>query len=138
MSGPDLDLYSAELFKNVESEHAIAGINTFYRNIKDGLPEPTIFQSWTYTVKEATNFTNAFKKLLKTISLDGYMGMGDIAHGSDGDNVWFFKTYADLSQAYEFDTKNDIEKTAYSLFYKEISEETLHRSFTRKLITRFK
>tara|TARA_B110000046_G_scaffold158872_1_gene171090 strand:+ start:3283 stop:3486 length:204 start_codon:yes stop_codon:yes gene_type:complete len=64
--------------------------------------------------------------------------MGDIVHGLDGENVWIFKTYADLSKAFEFGVKNDIEKNAYSLFYNEISEETLKRSFTRKLIIRFK
>jgi hypothetical protein len=66
------------------------------------------------------------------------MGMGNVVHGSDGENVWIFKSYADLSQAFEFGTKNDIEKAAYALFYKEISQETLDWSVTRKLITRFK
>jgi hypothetical protein len=66
------------------------------------------------------------------------MGIGDVVHGSGGENVWIFKSYPILSQAFEFGTKNNIEKRAYSLFYKEMSEETLDRSFTRKLITRFK
>ena len=95
-------------------------------------------QAWAYKVKDVTNFTNAFKKLLRTIKPDGYMGMGDVVHVSGGENVWIFKSYADLSQVLEFGTKNDIEKTAYALFYKEISQETLDWSFTKKLITRFK
>ena len=138
LSGPDWDIYSAELLKNIESEYAFAGNETFSIFINDGSPKHTIFQARTYKVKDVTNFTNAFKKLLKTIQPHGFMGIGDVVHGSDGENVWIFKTYADLSQTFEFGTKNDIEKTAYALFYKEISEETLDRDFTRKLITRFK
>lgn len=139
LSGPNWDLYVAELFKNVESEHAIAGNNTNFSDIPDAaVPAHTIFQAWTYKVKDVPNFNNAFKKLVNTTKPKGYIGVGDIVHGSDGTNVWIFKTYVNLSEAFKFGTKNDLEKTAYSLFYKEISEETLKQSFTRKLITRFK
>jgi hypothetical protein len=138
LSGSEWDLYAAELNKNMESEYAIAGNNTNFSDIpNDDLPEHTIFQAWTYKVKDVTNFNNAFKKLVNTPKPNGYIGMGDIVHGSDGANVWIFKTHADVSEAFEFGTKNDLEKTAYSLFYKKISEETLNQSFTRKLITRF-
>ena len=139
LSSPNWDLYVAALVKNMESEHAIAGNNTNFNDIPNkDLPPHTIFQAWTYEVKDVTNFKNAFEKLVNTSKPIGYIGMGDIVHGSDGANVWIFKTYANLSEAFQFGTKNDLEKTAYSLFYKEISEETITQSFTRKLITRCK
>ena len=43
LSGPEWDIYAAELLKNIEREYAFAGNKTFYSNIKDGMPEHTIF-----------------------------------------------------------------------------------------------
>ena len=66
------------------------------------------------------------------------MGMGELVYGSNGKNAYVFKTQADLSQAFKFSPKNDSEKNTFSQFYKQISNETLYYTFTRKLITRFK
>jgi hypothetical protein len=91
-----------------------------------------------YKVKDVTNFTNAFKKLLKTYKPEGFLEMGRVIHGSNGKNVWVFKTNANLSQAFKFGPRNDLEKAAFDIFYKEISEETLSWTFTRKLISQFR
>jgi hypothetical protein len=76
--------------------------------------------------------------LLKTYKPEGFLGMGRIVHGSNGENVWVFKTNANLSEEFKFGPKNDIEKAASDIFYKEISEETLSWIFTRKLISQFR
>jgi hypothetical protein len=95
--GRDWDVHAAKLLKYVEREYAFAGNNTNFSDIPDdALPTHTIFQAWTYNVTDVTNFKNAFEKLINTIKPNGYLGMGDIVHGSDGANVWIFKTYADL------------------------------------------
>jgi len=56
LSGPDWDLYSAELNTIVESKYSTAGNRTVGREIASK-QKHTIFHGWMYKVKDVTNFT---------------------------------------------------------------------------------
>jgi hypothetical protein len=136
MSGPGWDLYALKIYKKIKSSRSFMGNNT--QSFSNGSGSQPIGQGWTYKFKDFDNFSKAFKKLMKTYKPNGYIGMGQLVHGSDnGENVWIYTTYADLSEAFKFGPKNNSEKTAFSTFYQEISNETFSTTYTRKLITHF-
>ena len=49
--------------------------------------------------------------------------MGRVVHGSNGENVWVFKTNANLSEAFKFGPKNDIEKPPSIFFIRKYSRK---------------
>jgi hypothetical protein len=136
MSGKDWDLYSLKMHKNIKSSRSFTGNRTQIFNTGGALHP--IGQAWAYNVKDFDSFSNAFKKLMRTYQPDGYIAMGELVHGTDnGENVWIYTTYADLSEALTFGAKNDSEKKAFSIFHQEISNETFSATYTRKLIKSF-
>jgi len=135
LSGNEWDLYVSKMEKNVENVRASAGKGLLSFN--SDLEQP-IGQAWVFNVKDVNNFVQAFAKLMKTYKLDGLAEVGQIIHGSDnGENMYFYGTYDDLSQAFDFGPKNDKESKAFSLFNQEISKENYLKSFTRVLLKRF-
>ena len=135
LSGNQWDLYVSKMEKNVENVRASAGKGLLSFN--SDLEQP-IGQAWVFNVKDANNFVQAFAKLMKTYKVDGLVEVGQIIHGSDnGENMYIYHTYDDLSQAFDFGPKNDKESKAYSLFNQEISKENYLKSFTRVLLKRF-
>ena len=135
LSGNEWDLYVSKMEKNVENVRASAGKGLLSFN--SDLEQP-IGQAWVFNVKDANNFVQAFAKLMKTYKVDGLVEVGQIIHGSDnGENMYIYHTYDDLSQAFDFGPKNDKESKAYSLFNQEISKENYLKSFTRVLLKRF-
>ena len=135
LSGNQWDLYVSKMEKNVENVRASAGKGLLSFN--SDLEQP-IGQAWVFNVKDANNFVQAFAKLMKIYKVDGLVEVGQIIHGSDnGENMYIYHTYDDLSQAFDFGPKNDKESKAYSLFNQEISKENYLKSFTRVLLKRF-
>jgi len=135
LSGNEWDLYVSKMEKNVENVRASAGKGLLSFN--SDLEQP-IGQAWVFNVKDANNFVQAFAKLMKTYKVDGLVEVGQIIHGTDnGENMYIYHTYDDLSQAFDFGPKNDKESKAYSLFNQEISKENYLKSFTRVLLKRF-
>ena len=135
LSGSAWDLYLSKMQKNIENVRASAGKGILSFNSE--LEQP-IGQAWVFNVKDANNFVQAFGKLMNTYKVDGSVEVGQIVHGTDnGENMYIYGTYEDLSQAFDFGPKNDKESKAFSLFNQEISKENYLKSFTRVLIKKF-
>jgi hypothetical protein len=135
LSGSAWDLYLSKMQKNVESVRASAGKGLLSFNLD--LEQP-IGQAWIFKVKDANNFVLAFGKLMKTFKVDGLVEVGQIVHGADnGENMYIYGTYENLSQAFDFGPKNDKEAKSFSLFNQEISKEDYVKTFTRVLVKSF-
>jgi hypothetical protein len=135
LSGNQWDLYVSKMQKNVENVRASAGKGILSFNLE--LEQP-VGQAWVFNVKDANSFVQAFGKLMQTFKVDGLVEVGQIVHGSDnGENMYIYGTYDNLSQAFDFGPKNDKEEKAFTLFNKEISKEDYIKTFTRVLIKRF-
>ncbi len=135
LSGNQWDLYVSKMQKNVESVRASAGKGLLSFNPEFEQP---VGQAWIFNVKDANSFVQAFGKLMQSFKVDGFVGVGQIVHGTDnGENMYIYGTYDNLSQAFDFGPKNDKETKAFTLFNKEISKEDYIKTFTRILIKRF-
>jgi hypothetical protein len=72
------------------------------------------------------------------LKVDGLVEVGQIVHGADnGENMYIYGTYENLSQAFDFGPKNDKEAKSFSLFNQEISKEDYVKTFTRVLVKSF-
>ena len=136
LSGDQWDLYIAEIQKYIVDARSSAGksLITYNNNIRN-FP---IGQAWVFSVDDTNSFADAFSKVMKTYKPDGFVGMGQIVHGtSNGENTYIYGTYKDLSSAFDFGPKNDEETKAFDLFFKETAKEYFSQSFTRVLIKKY-
>ena len=77
----------------------------------------------------------AFGKLIKSIKFDGFVGMGQIVHGTDnGESVYIYGTYYDLNSAFNFGPKNKNDTAAFEEFSKTLYSVEYSKTFTRVLI----
>ena len=78
----------------------------------------------------------AFGKLIKSYKFDGFIGMGQIVHGTEnGESVYIYGTYSDLNTAFNFGPQSENEVAAFSEFTKVLdSSSEYSKSFTRVLI----
>jgi hypothetical protein len=57
---------------------------------------------------------------MKTYKPNGYIGMGQLVHGSDnGENVWIYTTYANLSEVSNWVQKTAMKKRLFLHFIKK-------------------
>jgi len=106
MSGPDWDLYALKMHKNIKSSRSFTGNNTQY--FSNGSGSQPIGQGWIYKVKDFDNFSKAFKKLMKTYKPNGYIGMGQLVHGSGNGKMFGFIQHMLIYQK----LSNLVQKTA--------------------------
>ena len=115
----------------IKSSRAAAGRDLINNGSETSYP---IGQAWVFKVKntQLNSLTQAFGKLIKSIKFDGFVGMGQIVHGTDnGESVYIYGTYSDLNSAFNFgpQSKNiynvnivtlesDIIKVVISYFFK--------------------
>jgi hypothetical protein len=134
LSGAAWDIYVSKLCKYIKSSRSSAGKDLY--SVNGGAANP-IGQAWVFKVDnaEAKTFVTAFGKLMKSIKLDGSVGVGQIIHGTDnGESMYIYATYADLNTAFNFGAKNDSEAKAFSTFSETVKGSDLSKSFTRVLI----
>ena len=66
-----------------------------------------------------SSIVQAFGKLIKSYKFDGFVGMGQIVHGTDnGESVYIYGTYSDLNAAFNFGPQSENESAAFSAFTK--------------------
>tara|TARA_B100001250_G_scaffold331090_1_gene296126 strand:+ start:756 stop:1442 length:687 start_codon:yes stop_codon:yes gene_type:complete len=136
LKGDDWDLYISKMQNYIKSSRASAGKSLL--NFGSDIKYP-IGQAWVFKVENSdlNTFVEAFSKLMKSIKFDGFVGVGQIIHGTDnGESVYIYATYSDLNSAFSFGPKNDKESTAFSAFSKAIQGSEYSKTFTRVLINR--
>ena len=133
LTGPSWDSYINEMRKYVVGRRS-AGTSFLVFNEDQIQP---IGQVWTFKVKDFDSFTSSCAKLMNTINLDGFVAIGQIAHGvSDGENAYIYGTYPDLNSAFITGPKNELEQNAFNSFSSEMSNSgaEYNQSFTRVLL----
>ena len=81
----------------VKSARAAAGRDLITNGSKTNYP---IGQGWVFKVNniKLNSIVQAFGKLIKSYKFDGFIGMGQIVHGTEnGESVYIYGTYSDLN-----------------------------------------
>ena len=138
LKGSDWDLYISKMSNYVESSRASAGRSLITNGSQTQYP---IGQVWVFKVNniKLSSIVQAFGKLIKSYKFDGFVGMGQIVHGTEnGESVYIYGTYSDLNAAFNFGPQSENEAAAFSEFTKVLdSSSEYSKSFTRVLIKRY-
>ena len=137
LKGSDWDLYISKMSNYVESSRASAGKSLITNGSDTQYP---IGQVWTFEVKntQLNSMVQAFGKLIKSYKFDGFVGMGQIVHGTDnGESVYIYGTYSDLNSAFNFGPQSKNEAAAFAEFSKALDNAKYLKSFTRVLVKRY-
>ena len=79
----------------------------------------------------------AFGKLIKSYKFDGFVGMGQIVHGTDnGESVYIYGTYSDLNAAFNFGPQSKNDAAAFAEFSKALDNANYLKSFTSNKCTK--
>ncbi len=134
LKGGDWDLYISKMSNYVKSSRAAAGRDLITNGSETSYP---IGQAWVFKVKnlQLNTMVQAFGKLIKSYKFDGFVGMGQIVHGTDnGESVYIYGTYSDLNSAFNFGPQSKNDTAAFAEFSKTLDTVEFSKSFTRVLI----
>ena len=135
LKGTEWDLYISKMNNYVKSARAAAGRDLITNGSKTNYP---IGQAWVFKVNNInlSSIVQAFGKLIKSYKFDGFVGMGQIVHGTEnGESVYIYGTYSDLNAAFNFGPQSENDAAAFSEFTKVLdSSSEYSKSFTRVLI----
>ena len=134
LKGDDWDLYISKMNNYVKSNSASAGRDLITNGSETSYP---IGQAWIFKVKnmQLSTMVKAFGKLVKSYKFDGFVGMGQIVHGTEnGESVYIYGTYSDLNSAFNFGPQNKNDAAAFAEFSKTLDTVEYSKSFTRVLI----
>ena len=134
LKGGDWDLYISKMSNYVKSSRAAAGRDLITNGSETSYP---IGQAWVFKVKnlQLNTMVQAFGKLIKSYKFDGFVGMGQIVHGTDnGESLYIYGTYSDLNSAFNFGPQNKNDTAAFAEFSKTLDTVEFSKSFTRVLI----
>ena len=137
LKGGDWDLYISKMSNYVKSNNASAGRDLITNGSETSYP---IGQAWVFKVKnmQLNAMVQAFGKLVKSYKFDGFVGMGQIVHGTEnGESVYIYGTYSDLNSAFNFGPQNKNDAAAFAEFTKTLDTVEYSKSFTRVLIKSF-
>ena len=137
LKGGDWDLYISKMNNYIKSNSASAGRDLITNGSETSYP---IGQAWVFKVKnmQLNNMVQAFGKLIKSYKFDGFVGMGQIVHGTEnGESVYIYGTYSDLNSAFNFGPQNKNDAAAFAEFFKTLDTVEYSKSFTRVLIKSF-
>ena len=138
LKGPEWDLYLSKMDNYVKSARASAGRGLISNGSETQYP---IGQAWIFKVNniKLSSIVQAFGKLIKSYKFDGFVGMGQIVHGTEnGESVCIYGTYSDLNAAFNFGPQSENESAAFSAFTKVLDTSSEYsKSFTRVLINRY-
>ncbi len=133
LKGSEWDLYLSNMSTYVVSSRASAGKSLITNGSETDYP---IGQMWGFEVKntQLEGLVQAFGKLIKSYEIDGFVGLGQIVHGTDnGESVYIYGTYSDLNAAFNFGP-NEQNAEAFAEFSQVLDNVKYKRSFTRVLI----
>ena len=134
LKGDDWDLYISKMNNYVKSNSASAGRDLITNGSETSYP---IGQAWIFKAKnmQLSSMVQAFGKLVKSYKFDGFVGMGQIVHGTEnGESVYIYGTYSDLNSAFNFGPQNKNDAAAFAEFSKTLDTVEYSKSFTRVLI----
>ena len=134
LKGTDWDLYISKMRNYIKSSRAAAGRDLINNGSETSYP---IGQAWVFKVKntQLNSLTQAFGKLIKSIKFDGFVGMGQIVHGTDnGESVYIYGTYSDLNSAFNFGPQSKNDAASFAEFSKTLDAVEYSKTFTRVLI----
>jgi len=134
LKGSDWDLYISKMRNYIKSSRAAAGRDIITNSSETSYP---IGQAWVFKVKntQLNTLAQAFGKLIKSFKFDGFVGMGQIVHGTDnGESVYIYGTYSDLNSAFNFGPQSKDDAEAFAEFSKTLDAVEYSKTFTRVLI----
>ena len=137
LKGSDWDLYISKMSNYVQSSRASAGKSLISNGSETQYP---IGQAWTFKVKntQLNSMVQAFGKLIKSYKFDGFVGMGQIVHGTDnGESIYIYGTYSDLNAALNFGPQSKNDAAAFAEFSKVLDDVEYSKTFTRVLVKRY-
>ena len=119
----------------VKSSRASAGKSLITNGSETNYP---IGQAWVFkaTNPKLPSMVEAFGKLIKSYNFDGFVGMGQIVHGTEnGESVYIYGTYPNLNDAFNFGPQSKKESVAFAEFAEVFDAAAQYsKSFTRVLI----
>ena len=134
LKGSDWDLYISKMRNYIKSSRAAAGRDLITNGSETSYP---IGQAWVFKVKntQLNKLAQAFEKLIKSFKFEGFVGMGQIVHGTDnGESVYIYGTYSDLNSAFNFGPQSKDDAAAFAEFSKTLDAVEYSKTFTRVLI----
>ena len=135
LKGEKWDLYISKMNTYVESVRASAGKSLITNGSETNYP---IGQAWIFkaTTPKLPSMIEAFEKLIKSYNFDGFIGMGQLVHGTDkGESVYIYGTYPNLSDAFNFGPQSKKESAAFAEFTEVFDAAAEYsKTFTRVLI----
>tara|TARA_E500000331_G_C17075199_1_gene634427 strand:+ start:39 stop:731 length:693 start_codon:yes stop_codon:yes gene_type:complete len=138
LKGKDWDLYISKMDKYVESGRASAGKSLVTNGSKSKYP---IGQAWNFKLKnkDLNAAVGAFDKFINSTKFDGFVGMGQVVHGSENAEVaYIYVTYSDLNEAFNFGPKDKKEAAAFAELFTALDlVAEASKTFTRVLIKRY-
>ena len=137
LKGDDWDLYISKMNNYIKSSRASAGKDLITNGSETQYP---IGQAWTFEVKntQLKAIVQAFGKLIKSYKFDGFVGMGQIVHGTEnGESLYIYGTYSDLNAAFNFGPQSKNDTAAFAEFSKALDNAKYSKTFTRVLIKRY-
>ena len=139
LKGSDWDLYISKMSNYVKSSRASAGKSLIHNNTETQYP---IGQAWIFedvSNLDLGSMVQSFGKLIKSVKFDGFVGMGQIVHGTDnGESVYIYGTYSDLNAAFNFGPESKKDAEAFAEFFNILDKSADYsKTFTRVLIKRY-
>ena len=135
LKGENWDLYISKMSNYVKSSRASAGKSLITNGSETNYP---IGQAWVFkaTNPKLPSMVEAFGKLIKSYNFDGFVGMGQIVHGTEnGESVYIYGTYSNLNDAFNFGPQSKKESAAFAEFAEVFDAAAQYsKSFTRVLI----
>ena len=135
LKGENWDLYISKMSNYVKSSRASAGKSLITNGSETNYP---IGQAWVFkaTNPKLPSMVEAFGKLIKSYNFDGFVGMGQIVHGTEnGESVYIYGTYSNLNDAFNFGPQSKKESAAFAEFAEVFDAAAQYsKSFTRVLV----
>lgn len=135
LKGENWDLYISKMSNYVKSSRASAGKSLITNGSETNYP---IGQAWVFkaTNPKLPSMVEAFGKLIKSYNFDGFVGMGQIVHGTEnGESVYIYGTYPNLNDAFNFGPQSKKESVAFAEFAEVFDAAAQYsKSFTRVLV----
>ena len=139
LKGSDWDLYISKMSNYVKSSRASAVKRLIHNKTETQNP---IGQAWIFedvSNLDLGSMVQSFGKLIKSVKFDGFVGMGQIVHGTDnGESVYIYGTYSDLNAAFNFGPESKKDAEAFAEFFNVLDKSADYsKTFTRVLIKRY-
>ena len=135
LKGENWDLYISKMSNYVKSTRASEWKSLITNGSETNYP---IGQAWVFkaTNPKLPSMVEAFGKLIKSYNFDGFVGMGQIVHGTEnGESVYIYGTYSNLNDAFNFGPQSKKESAAFAEFATVFDAAAQYsKSFTRVLI----